>query len=141
MPHYYFHLRTPHGLQWDEEGVPFTGLDEAYLDVCRAIAEMVVDLIHAGMPRVELLRCDFEIADREGRLLMDVPFAEVLDRNTVPARPRGGRGANAEIERTRHLIALLHQQREVLCANLSRTRELLDRLRTRDRDPRTMHRP
>ncbi len=29
MPRYHFHLRTPDGLQWDEEGVPFAGLEVA----------------------------------------------------------------------------------------------------------------
>ena len=40
MPRYFFHLRTAAGLEDDELGLEFPGLEAAYLDACRAIPEM-----------------------------------------------------------------------------------------------------
>lgn len=85
MPLFFFHLRTPRGLDRDDAGTTFPGLDEAYLDVCRAIPDMVGDLLRDGH---DPLRCTFEIADDRGRLVMDVPFAERLVK-TAARPPRG----------------------------------------------------
>ncbi|AWN41674.1 DUF6894 family protein [Methylobacterium durans] len=134
MPHYYFHLRTPDELEWDNEGVSFGSLDDAYLDVCHAISRIASDLIQSGGQRARILRYAFEIADVGGGLLMDVPFSEVLDEDPERFRHAPARhgSAEAEIARTRRLIAALNEQRAALAATLCVTQELLDRLRGRD---------
>ncbi|WP_431311165.1 DUF6894 family protein [Methylobacterium nigriterrae] len=134
MPRYFFHLRTPDGLQWDGEGVPFAGLDAAYLDVCRTIPAMTAELQRTGTRPRQLLRYAFEIADAEGQLLMEVPFTEVLDGARMPRRPAPAldQKARAEIQRSERLIAAVQQERDALYATLSQTHALLARLRALD---------
>ncbi|MDR7035823.1 MULTISPECIES: DUF6894 family protein [Methylobacterium] len=134
MPCYHFHLRTPEGLEWDAEGVPFDTLEEAYLDVWRGIETIAADLLRGGTSRAALLRHAFEIADTRGRFLMEVPFAEVLGLGG-PARrppPLSVRKANTEVARTRRLIVSVCQERDALYATLSETHALLARLRALD---------
>ncbi|GJE41499.1 DUF6894 family protein [Methylobacterium soli] len=133
MLRYYFHLRTPDGLQWDEEGVPFACLDAAYLDACRAIPGMTVELKRAGTRPRQVLRYAFEIADAEGQFLMEVPFSAVLGEWRKPSRSQvSEQKAQAEIQRTRSLIAAVQRERDALYATLSQSHALLARLRALD---------
>ncbi|WP_336491110.1 DUF6894 family protein [Methylobacterium nigriterrae] len=137
MPRYYFHLRTPDGLQWDEEGVPFAGLEAAYLDACRTIPAMTAELQRTGTRPRQLLCYVFEIADAEGQFLMEVPFAEVLDKWRKPSRPPASKQKmRAEMQRTERLIAAVQQERNALYVTLSQTHALLARLRALDLDGR-----
>ncbi|MDR7038872.1 MULTISPECIES: DUF6894 family protein [Methylobacterium] len=142
MPRYYFHLRTRDALQWDPEGVCFPGLDEAYLDVCQAVREIAVEYLQTGRPRTEVRCYAFEITDAEGRLLMDVPFTEVLDGlSSRPRRmPASAIKAQTEIERTRRLIASVGEQREALQATLGETQLLMTRLRALSEGQRGLNR-
>lgn len=88
MPLFFFHLRTARGLEEDEAGAPFPDVEAAYIDVCRAIPEMLEELLGEGH---DPMRCAFEIADERGRLLMDVPFAERLTRAAARPRPEAAR--------------------------------------------------
>jgi hypothetical protein len=129
MPRYFFHLRTAAGLEGDELGLEFPGLEAAYLDVCRAIPEMAAELVRRGQSP---MRPVFEITNAEGQVLMEVSFAEVLSKGERPHRPISpalAQKAQAEKARTRHLIARIHEEREALHATLSQTQELLARLR------------
>uniref|UniRef100_UPI003013BEFA DUF6894 family protein n=1 Tax=Methylobacterium nigriterrae TaxID=3127512 RepID=UPI003013BEFA len=84
MPRFFFHLRTPDGLQWNEDGLQLVNLETAYLDACRAIPAMAAELIGRGqLP----MRYAFEITDADGQLLMEVPFSEVLDKSRKRRRP------------------------------------------------------
>ncbi|WP_336492213.1 DUF6894 family protein [Methylobacterium nigriterrae] len=134
MPHFHFHLHTRDGLEWDREGLDFTGLEAAYLDVCRAIPAMAADLQHTGTGLSHVLRYAFEIADVEGQLLMEVPFSDVLDRDRRPRRPASASAqqVRTELQRTESLIAAIRQERDALTAALSRMQLRLARLRALD---------
>ena len=102
MPWFYFHLRTPAGLERDDLGLELAGIEAAYLDGCRAIPTMAADLMKK---RVDPQRCCFEIADSEGQVLLEVPFTEILDKGrkplTRPALLAQRRKAAAEMTLTR----------------------------------------
>ncbi|GEP05692.1 DUF6894 family protein [Methylobacterium oxalidis] len=86
MPHFYLHFRTPLGIHRDDEGSTFADLDAAYLSVCETIPDIAADLWRSSLrkPGADPFACAFEITDAAGRILMDVPFLEILD----PARTR-----------------------------------------------------
>jgi len=129
MPHFYFHLRTPAGWERDDIGLDFIGLEAAYLDACRAIPAMAAELAKS---KHDPLRYVFEIADKAGQLLMEVPFSEMLDKGHKPRRPGMPaltQKAQAEMERTVRLIAALTEEREALRTSLREMRELVARAR------------
>ncbi|WP_132254575.1 DUF6894 family protein [Methylobacterium segetis] len=78
MPWFYFHLRTPDGLDRDEIGLELIGIEAAYLDACRAIPMMADELLEK---KVDPRCCCFEITDRAGQALLELPFTEILDRD------------------------------------------------------------
>lgn len=84
MPWFYFHLRTPRGLEPDDTGLEFAGIEAAYLEACASIPEISADL---ACEWKNPARYAFEIADPAGRLLMEVPFTEILDRGRKPDVP------------------------------------------------------
>ena len=81
MPWFYFHLRTPQGLEPDDTGLEFAGIEAAYLEACASIPEISADLACEGKNPA---RYAFEITDPAGRPLMEVPFTEILDRGRRP---------------------------------------------------------
>lgn len=81
MPWFYFHLRTPQGLEPDDTGLELAGIEAAYLEACASIPEISADFACEGKNPA---RYSFEIADPAGRLLMEVPFTEILDRGCRP---------------------------------------------------------
>ncbi|WP_336490265.1 hypothetical protein [Methylobacterium nigriterrae] len=95
---------------------------------------MAADLQRAGTRPRQLLCYAFEIADADGQLLIEVPFAEVLDTARKPRRPLPalGQKARAEIQQTERLIAEVQRERDALYATLSQTHALLARLRALD---------
>ncbi|AWN40759.1 DUF6894 family protein [Methylobacterium durans] len=60
MPWFYFHLRTPAGLERDDVGLDLIGIEAAYLDACRAIPTLTTELL---AKKTDPWRCRFEIAD------------------------------------------------------------------------------
>lgn len=124
MPWFYFHLRSPNGLERDDSGLEFPGVEAAYLEACHTVPGMSADLAYQ---KVDPTRYAFEISDAGGRLLMEVPFTEVLDRGCRPfAAPcaKRFRGGAAEVERTARLLKWLREERVALKAALSETRRL-----------------
>lgn len=81
MPWFYFHLRTPQGLEPDDTGLEFAGIEAAYLEACASIPEISDGL---ACERKNPARYAFEIADPAGTPLMEVPFTEILDRGRRP---------------------------------------------------------
>ncbi|KAB1076114.1 DUF6894 family protein [Methylobacterium planeticum] len=81
MPRFFLHFKTPIETHRDEEGSVFPSLEDAYLDVCDAIPDIAADLWRSALRarNDDPIRCSFEIADAQGRILMEVPFAEILD--------------------------------------------------------------
>jgi len=129
MPHFYFHLRTPASWERDDMGLDFVGLEAAYLDAYRTIPEMAADLVRR---KRDPLRYAFEITDEAGQLLIEVPFSEMLDKWHKPRRPvmpALAQKAQAEMERTVHLIAALVDERKALETSLREMQELVARAR------------
>lgn len=125
MPRFYFHLRCPSGLDRDEIGLDLDGVEAAYLEACAAIPAIAAELCEQ---RANPHRHAFEIVDAAGTLLMDVPFAEVLDprrKRVRPTSPKQWRKALVEMERTARLITELAQEQSGLRASLDETKRLL----------------
>ena len=110
MPQFYFHLRTPRGLERDQFGLQQPSLDEAYLEACRAIPELCVDLLHEG---IAPLACAFVICDAAEAELMEVPFSERLHDGRRPARTNAmpeQLECLAEVRKGRMLVAEMRAQ-------------------------------
>ena len=85
MPRFFFHLRSPAGTERDDVGLEFADLETAYLDACATIPAMSADLVREN---ADPSRHVFEITDEADRVLMTVPFLEILDRGRKPRKPR-----------------------------------------------------
>jgi hypothetical protein len=125
MIHFFFHFRQGSQLSRDEEGSGFASLEDAYLDVHQAIQEMWEELLAS---RCDPRSCAFEICDGDGRLLMNVPFTEVLDscirRHSVP--PARTRPDYAEVAAT---IDRSVRLRSEVAESIRQTQDALDRIR------------
>ena len=119
MPHFFFHLRTPEGLDWDEIGLSMDSLDAAYLEACETIPEMSVDFVRRGLSPLPYA---FEIADADGKRLMEVPFSERLRDGRPPRRPDQKQHARRSAEEIAATLAAAHETAE-------RAREVLARAR------------
>ncbi|MBX9661047.1 MAG: hypothetical protein K2X00_21015 [Nitrospiraceae bacterium] len=125
MPLFFFHLRSPAGLDRDEIGLDLDGLEIAYLEACASIPNMAADLLKR---KAKPSQHSFEIMDAADNLLMEVPFSEVLDRERKPVRPdlhRWHQQAHAQKERSARLIAAVAAEQRALRANLTETKRLL----------------
>jgi hypothetical protein len=78
MPLFFFDLRSRCSLQRDGDGLEFASAEIAYMEACRAIQELTVELLHAGDTPQDYA---FEVADEAGRLLWRIPFGEILGRH------------------------------------------------------------
>lgn len=92
MPIFYLHFSD--GQRWlpDDLGLEFVSLEQAYLEVCAAMPRMAQDLL---IKRQDPLAASYRIADAHGRVLMEVPFTDVLPpsqwrRSQARRRPHGG---------------------------------------------------
>ncbi|MEA1830944.1 hypothetical protein U8607_02515 [Methylobacterium durans] len=75
MPRYFFHLRTPTGIDIDRKGMELRDAEAAYLLAAETIPAMSVaftDII------ADARRFRIEITDDLGRILFEIPFAEIL---------------------------------------------------------------
>ncbi|WP_342106126.1 DUF6894 family protein [Methylobacterium sp. SI9] len=75
MPQFFFHLRTPDGLDPDEDGLTFADLDTAYLEAYASIPDMAAELAGKGLSPMPY---GFVITDAAGQTLLEIPFAERL---------------------------------------------------------------
>lgn len=125
MPQFYFHLRTPAGLEQDESGLELAGVEVAYLEACHTVPALSCELAREG---ANPSRYAFEIADATGALLMEVPFFEVLERGRKPISPQMAasfRRAATTMERTANLISSIGEEQATLRATLTETKRLL----------------
>ncbi|AWN38170.1 DUF6894 family protein [Methylobacterium radiodurans] len=76
MPLFFFDVRTPRGVEPDDIGSEFGSVEAAYLEACKAIPGMLVDLQREGEHARDLA---FEIRDEAGRELWQIPFNEIYD--------------------------------------------------------------
>ncbi|MGH1571420.1 DUF6894 family protein [Methylobacterium sp. P31] len=105
MPHFYFHLRTPGGLERDAFGLDRPSLEAAYLEACRTIPDLCGDLLHEG---IAPLACSFLICDAAEAELLEVPFGERLHDGRRRERPGAlpeQQACLAEIRKGRQLVA------------------------------------
>ena len=108
MPLFYFDLATPGGLERDDLGVVFPGVEAAYVDACRAALEMSVDMLRE---RQDPGHHCFEVRDERAVLVLEIPFTEVLQpRRRVAAPHRLHRQIEATVRRSRQLRAEVHAE-------------------------------
>jgi hypothetical protein len=62
VPWFYFHLRSPVGLERDEIGLEFASIEAAYLEACRTVPAMSAELVYE---KLNPLRYGFEITARK----------------------------------------------------------------------------
>lgn len=122
MPLFFFHLRTPEGLDPDENGLMMPDLETAYLEACDSIPDMAADLVHKGLSPMPF---SFVIADAAGETLMEVPFAERLRDPLRLIRPN-------QHGRARRLSGEIADAIGTARETLQQSREILARAR---RDP------
>ncbi len=126
MPQFYFHLRGPDGLDYDDVGLELVSVEAAYLEACKAVPGVGSELAFSAKNPI---RYGFEITDAHDTILMIVPFAEVLDHGRkrlkkLPKQPlRKGR---MERRRTAGLIVELRNAQAKLSVTLAETQRLLD---------------
>jgi hypothetical protein len=133
MPQYFFHLRSTAATQRDELGSEFSDLDAAYLDTCQAITDMAADFSTACCNPEPYV---FDIADGTGRVLMQVPFGEMLNRGQKPHKPVPPSPkwkALPEVERCQRLAGDLAEQVAALRSTIQQSRALVAQSRSAKR--------
>jgi hypothetical protein len=93
MPRFYLHLWTGAEYITDQEGDELESADAAYLEAFEAAKEMAADLIRA---HADATHHRFDVFDRSGRVLFEVPFTEVL--GTAPKLVRRAE-PNTEVDK------------------------------------------
>jgi hypothetical protein len=135
MPRFYFHLRDgQNSHRPDDMGVDFPDVEAAYLEAFQAAKDMAQEWLTKGQnPRAYA----FEIMDVSGRLVLELPFSEVLDRQSGrhPAMlSRSIRVAKEQGERMMRLTAEVTQQVRATQENLRHSQELLKSLGSNSAD-------
>ena len=127
MSRFYFDLHTPSGPELDDIGSPFETLEAAYLDACQAALEISIELLRK---REDPSRYRFEIRADDKRLILDLPFSEVLQPRPRPVlAPLGfSQTVQGSLRRARELQAEVNagliearQSLEAVRATLRRT--------------------
>ena len=73
----FFHIRSEHSLERDEDGVELADLDAVRVEAQRTIASFIQDAAMTGEP---LPGDAFEITDAQGKHLLTVPFDIIMRR-------------------------------------------------------------
>jgi uncharacterized protein DUF6894 len=122
---YYFHLRVGGTLSSDELGLELPDLDTAYLEAFRGAQEMWTELLAEGSDPFSRA---FEIADADGRVLLTVPFREVLDRvrRPVAAPSNRKRELNELLEKRRALTDTLQQELKTMRESIEQVHKSLE---------------
>jgi len=108
MPLFYFHLLVGKQRYPDDMGIEFDSLEAAYLNAFEGMREMWVELLKEGDDPTTR---SFEISDSDGKILLIVPFTEVLEAARKPApRSLTVTASINLIELTQTLTAALNQQ-------------------------------
>ena len=122
---YYFHLRVGDTLSSDELGLELPDLETAYLEAFRGAQEMWTELLAEGFDPFSRA---FEIADADGRVLLTVPFREVLDRvrRPVAAPSNRKRELNELLEKRRALTGSLRQELKTMRQSIEQVHKSLE---------------
>lgn len=127
MPLFYFNFRDENELLPDANGIVFDSIEEAYLEAFQGAQQIWAEMLQK---RKDPMRCAFEIADAAGRVLMVLPFSEVLETCTGngPAKPKRHRKtARANVDRSKQLRIDVSNELGLLQDTLCTTRKLLAR--------------
>ena len=128
MPRFFFDLSTPGGLERDDLGVTFAGVEAAYMDACRAALEISVDMLRE---RQDPGRHRFEVRDERAALVLEIPFTEVLQPRRPPATlHRIHRQIQTTLGRSRQLRAEMQAELVRARGSLETAQATLRRQRT-----------
>ena len=132
MARYFFDLVSPDGVSADDIGTDLPNAESAYLQAYEAALEMSFEMLRE---RVDPSRHKFEIIDKDGRRIFDIPFAEVMrpaDRRPPPDRKTPHDELHASLQK-RHehahtVIAELRSDFSRAYALLENTKVLLSKV-------------
>jgi hypothetical protein len=116
MARYFFHLIARAEASRDDIGTDLPNAEAAYLQACETALEISFEMMRQ---RLDPSRHAFEVADAEGHVLFEIPFAEVT-RPAERTRPYGAIHANIERHRKRATRAVVELKK-----NVGRTQSLL----------------
>jgi len=116
MARYFFHLLSSDGSSKDDIGTELASAEAAYLAACDAALDMSYEMLRE---RRDPAGHTFEVADEQGHVVFEIPFAEVT-------RPAERRHPYAEV----HASIQRHQERaskslSELKTNFHRAKSLL----------------
>ena len=77
MPLFFFHVRSAQGLERDAIGLELPSAEAAYLEAFEAVPGLALELLARGGSPGQYA---FEVVDRRGMVLWDIPFAEIFER-------------------------------------------------------------
>lgn len=119
LPQFFFHLRTPDGLDHDQIGLEMPSLEAAYLEAWHTIPAMASEFAGQGISPTAY---GFLITDAAGTTLMEVPFAERLRDGRRKVRPGQHERARRLSQEIALVIGVAHETAQ-------RSREILVRAR------------
>jgi len=123
MPMFFFNHSSPGAVLVDDVGTEFPSLEAAYLDTCDAVLDIAFEKLRAQQnPEND----SFDIMDGEGRMLMHVPFSEVLRPRGAPKTSSVYRGHQAIVARHREIV----RSQAELRAEFEKTQSALKTIRT-----------
>ena len=127
IPRFYFRLRCGSTVEDDDTGIEFASLEVAYLEAFRAARDIWHELL---VQRRDPRQYGFEICDPAGRLLLDLPFVEVLE-SAVLGRPKAPQRGDiaGRVSKNRGLALGIAAQVEAARETISRSQLLLERSR------------
>jgi len=74
MSRYFFHLLSPDGSSKDDIGTELPNAEAAYLEACETALDLSFEMLRK---RTDPSRHAFEVADENGHIIFEIPFAEV----------------------------------------------------------------
>jgi len=122
MTVFFFDLVGPSEREQDELGIAFNNLDQAYLEACRAVVEISRDALN---DRLDPNGYRFEVFDEARRLVLEVPFSEVLQ----PSRSLCSQHSKAVVESLHRNIDTSQRLRADLLTGLQQARESMEGIR------------
>lgn len=128
MPRFFFHFTSQDDVIRDEIGTVFPSLEAAYLDGCQSALEMSIDKLRI---RDDPTNDSVEITDESGRVLLSIPFLEVLRPRQKVGLQVNRRATNGAIEACLHQMRRHHTLRSELQAEYEKTRSTFQSIRTK----------
>lgn len=128
MPRFFFHFTSQDDVSRDEVGTVFPSLEAAYLDGCQSVLEMSIDKLRA---RDDPTNDSVEITDEVGRVLLNIPFSEVLRPRQKLGIQANRRATDGVIQACERQILRSHALRSELRAEYEKTQSMFQSIRTK----------